>query len=190
MILEDPRELLVQIAKTLGKLNIPYFVTGGLAVAVWGRPRFTADIDLVIELKPQNTQKLIHALQTLSGKSYLSRLNLQEALKTWGEFNYIHGETGIKVDFWILKNESFDRSRLKRRIAKDVLGEKIYFISPEDLILAKLLWYQESPSSRQLEDAASILKISYARLDFGYLQKWAKNLGVSQHLEGFTNFSP
>ncbi len=46
----DPRQLLVSITKTLKYLNIPYLVTGGIAVLVWGRPRFTADIDIVVEL--------------------------------------------------------------------------------------------------------------------------------------------
>ena len=41
----DPRRLLVEVARVLTKLNILYFVTGGMAVFVWGKPRFTADID-------------------------------------------------------------------------------------------------------------------------------------------------
>jgi hypothetical protein len=46
----DPRHLLIEVARALTKLNITYFVTGGMAVFVWGRPRFTADIDIVINL--------------------------------------------------------------------------------------------------------------------------------------------
>ena len=42
----DPKRLLIQVAKILERLNIPYFITGGIAVFVWGRPRFTADIDI------------------------------------------------------------------------------------------------------------------------------------------------
>jgi hypothetical protein len=45
--LEGPRELLIEIAKILDKLKIPYLVTGGIAVLIWGRPRFTADIDII-----------------------------------------------------------------------------------------------------------------------------------------------
>ena len=54
---------------------------------------------------------------------------------------------------------------------KMVLGEKIYFTSPEDLVLIKLKWYKESHSDRQFEDVQSILK------------KWALNLGVSEIME-------
>jgi Na+/glutamate symporter len=45
-----PEELLKKIAKILDDLKIPYAVTGGFAVSIWGIPRYTADIDIIIEL--------------------------------------------------------------------------------------------------------------------------------------------
>jgi Na+/glutamate symporter len=46
MELNDPSDLLVKAVQILDQLQIPYAVTGGFAVLVWGRPRFTADIDM------------------------------------------------------------------------------------------------------------------------------------------------
>ena len=43
-------ENLVKIATVLDGLKIPYYVTGGFAVSIYGRPRFTADIDIVIKM--------------------------------------------------------------------------------------------------------------------------------------------
>ena len=40
--------LLIKIADTLKDLKVPYIITGGMAVSVWGRPRYTADIDIVV----------------------------------------------------------------------------------------------------------------------------------------------
>ena len=37
----DPRDLLINVAEILKRLKIPYLVTGGMAVMIWGRPRFT-----------------------------------------------------------------------------------------------------------------------------------------------------
>lgn len=179
----DPRHLLVNIAKILKRLKIPYIVTGGIAVVIWGRPRFTADIDIVVELKQSDIDNLEKALRQLGKAGYIDKEVMQEAFATWGEFNFIDGETGIKVDFWILKEKDpFDVSRLKRRKTKIILGEKVYFTSPEDLILIKLKWYQQSQSTRHLEDVESILKISGDRLDRSYLLKWARELGVSEIL--------
>ncbi|OGD65866.1 hypothetical protein A3F08_00040 [Candidatus Berkelbacteria bacterium RIFCSPHIGHO2_12_FULL_36_9] len=67
-------------------------------------------------------------------------------------------------------------------MVKTVLGKKIYFSSPEDLILSKLLWYQESKFSRQVEDVESIIRISGRILDKKYLHKWAKKIKVEEIL--------
>lgn len=177
----DPQQLLVRTVKILNKLEIPYLVTGGMAVYVWGRPRFTADIDIVIELKKDQVKKLV---DILIKKGYIHEDAVYEALQHESEFNFIDQKVGIKVDFWILKNNEFDKSRLKRRIAKKILNQTVYFISPEDLILKKLLWHQESQSVRQLEDIHSIIEILKDKLDLTYLRKWANKQGTQDLLEG------
>lgn len=167
----DPRHLLIEISKILEKLKIPYIVTGGIAVLVWERPRFTADIDIVVDLKLENIEILAKTLLLFGKANYIDKKIMKEALKHGGEFNFIHGETGIKVGFWVLERIPFELSRIKRRVAKNVLGKKVYFTSPEDLILSKLRWYQQSQSSRHIEDIESILKISGKKLDRNYLKQ-------------------
>lgn len=178
----DPRHLLVRIAQILENLNIPYFVTGGMAVLVWGRPRFTADIDILVELENKNVGRLERALLALGEAGYVDKDTMEEALSREGEFNFIDGVTGVKVDFWILKKNSFDVLRMKRRVVQNIMNQKVYFISPEDLILNKLTWYGESGSSRHLEDVESVFKISGRKLDKKYLKLWGKKLGVAEVL--------
>jgi hypothetical protein len=51
--------------------------------------------------------------------------------------------------------------------------------SPEDTILAKLVWAKESGGSeKQRQDVLSVLEIQFTKLDFAYLDSWAKTLGV------------
>jgi hypothetical protein len=178
----DPRHLLVKIAKIFDQLKIPYIVTGGMAVLIWGRPRFTADIDIVIELQPEKIDDLEKALLELGKAGYADKEAMQQALERHGEFNFIDGETGMKVDFWIGKGTEFDLRGFKRKKAKTIKGQRVYFISPEDLILSKLKWYQKSQSTRHLEDIESILKISGRKLNMRYLKQWARKLGVSKIL--------
>ncbi len=175
----DPRHLLVKIAKVLDRLNIPYIVTGGMAVLIWGRPRFTADIDIVIALKPEKIGDLEKALLELSRAGYVDKEAIKQALERRGEFNFIDGETGVKVDFWIEKGAKFDLIGFERKKTKIIKGQRVYFISPEDLILSKLLWYKSAETSRHLEDIESILKISGEKLNMRYLKQWAIKLGVS-----------
>jgi len=174
----DPRHLLLKVARILDQLDIPYIVTGGIAVFVWGRPRFTDDIDIVVELKAEKIDQLAKELLKVSKASYADANMMRDALRHQGEFNFIDGATGVKVDFWISKEDEFNRNRFTRKVTKKILEKDISFISPEDLILAKLRWQQISPSSKQLEDVESIFKISGEKLDREYLAKWAVRLGV------------
>jgi len=62
---------------------------------------------------------------------------------------------------------------MKRKIVKKIAGVDVFLISPEDLILRKLLWYKESESDRQSEDIESIFK-RQKKLDMRYIRKWAQ----------------
>ncbi|MEK7124465.1 MAG: nucleotidyl transferase AbiEii/AbiGii toxin family protein [Patescibacteria group bacterium] len=163
-------ELLVQIAKILDSLKIQYVITGGMAVSVWGRPRSTADIDIIIELLPLNIGLLSKKLLKVDKDIYISEDAIKEALERKGEFNFIHPQSGLKVDFWIVK-DSFNRNELKRAVPQEFEGYKVNFVSPEDLILSKLLWFKESNSTKQLEDIKSVLDIT--KIDLDYIKKWA-----------------
>ena len=58
----------------------------------------------------------------------------------------------------------------------------IFIVSAEDLILAKLIWAKDSHSEMQLKDVANIIR-SVDCLNIGYIQKWAKALGLEKLYE-------
>lgn len=178
----EQEELLKKIGEILENLKIPYIVTGGIAVTVWGRPRFTADIDVVVALRVQKLDRLAEELLQIDKDVYVDKLMMQRALERIGEFNFIHPSSGLKVDFWILKNNLFAKEQLTRKIRKEIAGVSVDFISPEDLILSKLLWHKESGSDRQLEDIGSVLR-RQKKLDWKYLRKWAKEQSTLKVLE-------
>src|SRR3989338_4119432 len=66
----------------------------------------------------------------------------RQAIKSKREFNFIDASTGLKIDFIVGPDDEFTRLKFQRRKSKTISGQKVYFISPEDLILSKLLWYQ------------------------------------------------
>jgi hypothetical protein len=173
-------DLLTQIAGIFDKLGIPYAVTGGMAVSVWGRPRFTADIDIVVELLEKNINLLAKELLSVDKDVYVSEGAMREALESNGEFNFIHPQSQLKVDFWVVKN-NFNKQEIKRAITKEIDGKKVNFVTPEDLILSKLLWHQLSESTRQLEDIESVLRIS--KVDMNYVKKLAQKQGTLEILE-------
>lgn len=180
--LDTANDLLKAVADILQRLRVPYFVTGGFAVSAWGRPRFTADIDLVVALTEKALPGFITALSRLSTGSYFDKDQVISALHTQGEFNFIEPNVGIKVDFWVLGDAPYDKMRLKRRKIARVDGQRVAFTGPEDLILSKLLWWRESGSDRHIADVESVIAMQ-KNLDWRYLTQWAKKLKVFSKLK-------
>lgn len=180
-----PEQLLYKIVNILQNLKIPYAITGGFAVAVWGKPRFTADIDIIVELIPENIKSLTKALLLVDKDVYISEEAMRDALERKSEFNFIHPQTGLKVDFWVRNSKAdlYGKLKLERAIAKKINRQEIFFVSPEDLILSKLSWYKESESSKHLEDIKTILDNQKLKLNLNYVKKWAKKQSTINILE-------
>ena len=60
-----PGGALTDIFRALDDAEVRYLVVGGVAVVLHGYPRFTADLDLVVELTASNASAAIAALRTL-----------------------------------------------------------------------------------------------------------------------------
>lgn len=172
-------ELLEQLSAVLKGLGVPYMVTGSQATIAYGEPRFTNDIDVVVDLSATNIEQFCDCFPAT--EYYLSRPAAREAVKERGMFNVIHPTSGLKIDVIIPKSNSFDQQRLKR--AADVQlgpGFTIRMTSPEDIILKKLEWRQLGGGERHLQDIAGMIKVSWSRLDLAYIEQHAAALGVHE----------
>ncbi|KKQ23760.1 MAG: hypothetical protein US35_C0001G0004 [Parcubacteria group bacterium GW2011_GWA2_37_10] len=169
--------LLKIVKKRLDKAGIPYMVSGGVAVSFWGFPRTTHDIDIVIEAQEKDKNKIIKIFEK---DFYISDEAVEEAIKNRFTFNIIDNKSGLKIDFWLLKKDAFGKSEFSRKIKERMFGEDIFIISPEDLVLCKLMGFEETKSGRRLQDAKSILQTS--RVDMKYIKSWAKKQGTIEIL--------
>lgn len=169
------KQFLVKIARTLDELKINYAVSGGVAVSIWGRPRYTADLDIVVEIANANQIKdLVGILLEKIKSSYIDREAALDAFKGKSEFNLIESEYGLKADFFVIGQDEHQKLEIKRAKKKRIAGKMVKFISPEDLIISKLKWYRESQSDRHLEDALTVVEAG--GLDQKYLNLWIKKL--------------
>ena len=52
-----------EFIQSLNNNHVRYLVVGGYAVAIHGHPRFTKDMDIWIDLSPQNAEQMVMALE-------------------------------------------------------------------------------------------------------------------------------
>ncbi|WP_406677231.1 hypothetical protein [Moorella sp. ACPs] len=175
------QELLIKVINTLESTGIEYMLTGSIVSSIQGEPRLTHDIDIMISIPKNAVKDLVAAFP--QPDYYLDEQSILNAIEEKGMFNLIDTNEGDKVDFWLLTNEPFDRSRFKRKVISEFFGHKVFISSPEDTILAKLRWAKlAGGSEKQLTDALRVYEVQFGNLDMEYLESWARELGVENLL--------
>ncbi len=151
------------IAAALDGAGVRYLVAGGLAVAAHGYLRFTKDVDLVVELLPDNVERVFAALCSLGYKptvpitsSQFANAELRatwirdkgmQVLQFWCD---VHIETPI--DVFVIEPFPFDQE-YQNALIKPLHGATpVRFVS-----LSTLIKMKESAGRRQdIDDVAHL----------------------------------
>jgi len=136
-----------EILERLYKSKVRYLIAGGLSVNLYGVPRVTQDIDIVIAMDRENVLKITSLLKELG---YVSRLPVNpddlanpDKVKDWIEnknlkaFSFYHKKDNYKViDIVLVHPLDFEKSFETRTVkkAKDI---EIYLASIDDVIKMK-----------------------------------------------------
>jgi hypothetical protein len=168
---------LVRLFETLG---IPYAVMGGLAVRVYAIPRPTFDVDFTAAVGRDRLPVLYEHLKALGytvpdayAKGWVDTVAEMPIVKTK---LFVEGRS-IDVDIFLAESP-YQQQLLVRRRSEELDGLPVWFVSPEDLVLLKLISYRP----RDIADIGDVL-FTQGRLDEDYLRQWAATLGVSTRLD-------
>jgi len=158
------RSLVANTIKLLTENRISYVVIGGLASDVWGRPRKTLDIDIVIQVIPEKSEAFLKMAE-----KYHFKFNYPNALKqimNMGMCRLFYGDYHTDI---IMGYSEFEQGVFTRKKKVSILGKNVWVASPEDVILYKLL------SNRPIDqsDIGNIVAAQGGKLDVGYLKKRA-----------------
>lgn len=175
----NEKELLADCLRRLNRAGAPYMLTGSMASNYWGIPRTTHDLDFVVQLPEKAIPALVEAF---SGDFQLDPAMIRSAFAPPYQFNAIDTRSALKVDFWLLQPNPFERTMFDRRIRADLFGETAWICTAEDVILHKLHWHKLTPSERQIGDAAGVVAVQAGSLDIDYLKHWAGELRVTDVL--------
>jgi hypothetical protein len=189
-------ELLKQVVDVLTSAGVDYMLTGSWASSLFGEPRTTHDIDLVVDLRSGDVAALAKVFA--EPEFYFDGESARRALQERSNFNIIQPSTGDKVDFWMLGDHPFDQSRFGRRINRNLLGRDVWITTPEDTILQKRRWANQLGGSlKQYTDALRVYEVQRAvpgnaeqpdgnrnegGLDERYLDTWTRALAVESEL--------
>ncbi len=174
----EPEDLLRFVVLVCEQLKLRYLVTGSTATIAYGEPRFTNDIDIVLDLPAAQIAGFCDLFS--DADFYLSRPAVISAVQGQGQFDLIHPASGLTVDFMVFTPTEFNQSRMTRGRDLPALDDRsVRFASPEDVILMKLKYFREGGSQKHLRDIRGVLKVQGNRVDRQYITDWASRLHVT-----------
>lgn len=152
--------LFLGILLKLEEINIPYVIIGGFAAAMYGITRATYDIDIIVKLEAEHCQALAEAYPL--PRYYADPYQMQNAMKIGSTFNIIDTERGEKADLFPLSMDPRYQPAFENRIRQDVdlPGLKpfsVWAARPEDVIVGKLMAWDEGRSRRHSSDIYEML---------------------------------
>ncbi|HVT04915.1 MAG TPA: nucleotidyltransferase [Thermoanaerobaculia bacterium] len=136
-----------------------WYLFGAQAVMVWGRPRLTADLDVTVAVDPADAGSFITRLQAF-GFSVRLEDPADFILRT-RVIPLVHSGSGLPVDV-ILAGPGLEEQFLERAILVSIGEVDVPVISPEDLIIAKIL----AGRPKDIEDVRGVIAERASELDF------------------------
>lgn len=173
-------ELIMDFIAPLERAGIEYMVTGSVASIIYGEPRLTHDVDLVLSLEIENASELTDIFP-LKG-FYVPPVEVirSEILRgAKGHFNIITLATGFKADIYPAGIDELHQWALAKKRRFQFGEVSIWMAPPEYVILRKLEYYKEGESDKHLRDISNMLKASGDMIDFEFLEKMIAKNGLT-----------
>jgi len=172
------RSLFEPFIVRLERLGIPYFVTGSTAGILYGEPRLTHDVDIVVALSSRDIHAFVEAFpleEFYCPPEDVLAVEVRRGQR--GHCNLIHHDSGFKADIYIAFDE-LHRWALAHRRAVALEGVSMSVAPVEYVMLRKLEYFREGGSEKHLRDIRGMFEISSAQIDRPFLEEWIARLGL------------
>lgn len=177
----QPTDVLSIFAPRLQASGVEWMVAGGVAAILYGEPRLTQDVDIVIDCAAPDAARLASAFP--ESEFYCPSVEViaeEVARPAYGHFNLLHLQTDARADVYCAGKDALAHRGLTNRRIVRVLGMDVPLAPPEHVILHKLRFRQEGASERHLRDVRAMLRVLGDSIDVTALETDARALGLSQ----------
>jgi hypothetical protein len=163
----------------LNRAGIEYMVTGGLAAVVYGHPRLTLDVDLVIRLTSRGAIAFANLWPPHEFYCPPVETITEESERTaFGHFNVIHTESAMRADVYFAGADELSAWALQNKVVRFVEGQDVRFAPIEYVIVNKLRYFKMGGSDRHLRDIARMMEISGPTVRQSVLDDWVARLNL------------
>jgi hypothetical protein len=170
---------LAPFIEPLERLGLPYCITGSVASSVYGEPRLTVDIDVVLLLGGNDVESLMAAFP--EDEYYVppaETIRQQVALMPQGMFNLLHHATQFKADIYLAGDDPLHAWALRERRRIDLEGSGAWIAPPEYVIVRKLEYLREGGSDKHVRDIRFIVAVT--ALDRAFLDGQIAERGLRE----------
>ena len=170
---------LFQFADPLERAGIPYAIVGSVASSLYGEPRATNDVDLLIQLSQRDAGKLASAFSP--AEFYVPPpevIAVELGRAHGGHLNIIALDSMTKADFYPLS--SAEAEWFSRRRSLPIGGRPLWFAIPEAVIVHKLRFFREGGGEKHLRDIRGMLAVSGGEIDRALLERAVAALGLGE----------
>ncbi len=175
---------LVRFAEQFEAHDLPCMVVGSVASTVWGEPRSTLDIDLVVAAKVEDAERIATVFR--EPRYYcppVAIMRREIARGRRGTFNLIDTTTGLKADIYPGMDDPVNAWGMAHRVPVETECG-IIFVAPVSCVIAgKLRYYAMSKQDKHLRDIRGMLRLSMAQVDRIFVDSVARQHGVERAWE-------
>jgi hypothetical protein len=173
-------DALRELQEVLDRQGLRWYVFGAQAVVVYGLPRLTADLDVTLEA---SLERALALLPLLEQRGFATRApEPEDLLRRARVLTLAHRSSGMAVDL-VVAGPGLEEEFLAHRRFVDLGGLEVPVISPEDLVVTKIL----AGRPKDLEDVRGVLREQSGRLD---LQRSRRFLRLLEQALGRSDLLP
>ena len=176
----------MDVLRSLEAVGAAYMVVGAFGASAYGLSRATHDVDIIVDLDDAACDAL--AARFPAPRYYADPQQMRDSIRLGIMFNIIDGSQGVKADLVPLSREPAYREAFRQRVRCTVVDPQgqefeVWCARPEDIIVGKLMAWQQGRSAKHPADIAVVLVFSFGSfssspLDVDYVTTRAAQIGA------------